>query len=62
MLELYILFKAWEMPWWNNAVDNPASACPNTVKFIKDNFSGADQEFRMEQIERGLKYGRHELI
>jgi hypothetical protein len=35
-----------EVPWWNGAVDNPASKMPNTMKFSEDNFDGEEYVFR----------------
>ena len=62
MMELFDLYLGFEVPWWNEAVANPASKMPKTMKFLEDNFDGEEYVFRRGQIMRGLKKGRDELI
>lgn len=62
MLELFDLYFGFELPWWNRAVNNHAAALPDTMKYLAENFDGDKQQFRREQIERGLTKGREKLI
>ena len=45
MLELFDLYFGFELPWWNQAVNDPATTLPDTCR------RGEDLKFRREQIE-----------
>ncbi len=45
MMELLDLYLGFEVPWWNEAVVNPASKMPKTMKFLEDNFEGDKYTF-----------------
>ena len=62
MMEVHSLYLSFEVPWWNEAVTNPASRIPKTMKFLEDNFQGDEYDFRRGQVMRGLKKGRDELM
>jgi len=62
MLEIMDLYYGFEVPWWNEAVANPETKLPKTMKYLRENFHGDDFDFRLSQIMRGLKKGRDEMI
>jgi hypothetical protein len=62
MMEVHSLYLNFEVPWWNEAVANPVSRIPKTMKFLEDNFHEEEYDFRRGQIMRGLMKGRDELI
>lgn len=62
MTEVHDLYFRFMLPWWNDAVKTPESKLPKTIKYLDDNFHGTDNNKRKEQILRGLKGGRDELI
>jgi hypothetical protein len=53
MLELFNLFYGFEMPYWNNAVKDPSSAMPKTMKAIDELEDGDLRRFCRQQIDRG---------
>ena len=62
MLSVFDLYFDFQLPWWNGAVNEPATYIPKTIKYLEDNFTGDEYELRKEQIAKGLKAGRDELI
>lgn len=58
-LELYMFFKNWEMPFFNNAVADPSSAFTSTMAYIDANFEGEKHKFRRESIIRGIEWSRN---
>ena len=62
MMEVFDLYFGYEVPWWNAAVNDPASKLPKTMQYLEDNFTGADYDFRRMQILRGLRKGQEEMI
>ena len=46
MMEVFDLYFGFEVPWWNAAVKNPESKLPKTMKYLLDNFSGDEYDFR----------------
>ena len=62
MMEMFDLYFGFEIPWWNEAVNNPQVKLPRTMKYLEDNFEGEEYNLRKAQIMRGLNKGRDELI
>jgi len=62
MMEVHDLYLDFELPWWNNAIENPRSSLPKTMAYLDKHFEGDDHARRLEQIMAGLKCGRDELI
>mmetsp|Transcript_5656 Transcript_5656/g.15886 ORF Transcript_5656/g.15886 Transcript_5656/m.15886 type:complete len:972 (+) Transcript_5656:584-3499(+) len=62
MMEVHDLYFHYMLPWWNDAIENPAAKMPKTFAYLDANFEGDEKEKRRAQIVRGIKAGRTELI
>ena len=62
MLEAQDQFWDFDMAWWNAAIDDPARCMPKTMNYLENNFQGEELETRRQQITRGLKMGRDEIL
>lgn len=62
MMEIYDIWLGFDVPWWNEAVNNPERQLPKTMKYLEENFEGEEYEFRKSQIMRGLTKGRDEMM
>ena len=62
MVEMFELYFGFEVPWWNEVNVTPGSKIPKTMQYLKDNFTGDEYDFRLNQIMRGLKKGCEEMI
>ena len=62
MLELFNFFYGFEMSYWNNAVDNTASAYPKTMAAIEELEDEELKRFCKQQMERGLRVARSKQI
>ena len=62
MLEIHDFFWDFEMPWWNKAVSHPELCMPRTWAYLHNNFEGEEFERRKQQVMRGLRAGRDEIL
>ena len=62
MLEAQDQFWDFDMAWWNTAINDPARCMPKTMNYLENNFQGEELETRRQQITRGLKMGRDEIL
>ena len=62
MMEIHDLYFDFELPWWSEVNENPATHMPKTMAYLNENFEGDELVMRQTQIQRGLKAGREELI
>ena len=62
MMELFQVYFGFEVPWWNEVVENPESKLPKTMKYLRQNFTPDEFDFRLIQIRQGLGKGRDEMI
>ena len=62
MMEIFDLYFGFEVPWWNEVVEDPACKLPKTMKYLRENFEGDEYDFCLSQILRGVKKGRDEMI
>jgi hypothetical protein len=61
-MELHGVFLDFELPWWNEAVKDPKKRLPETMAYLDEHFEGEEHQQRLELINRGLRWGREELL
>ena len=45
IMEVFDLYFGYEVPWWNEANDDPASKLPKTMKCLEEHFNGKESDF-----------------
>ena len=50
MMEMFDLYFGFEVPWWNEVVENPESKLPKTMKYLRQYFTADEFDFRLNQI------------
>ena len=62
MTDIFDPYIRYEVPWWNEAVNNPESKLPKTMKYLEGNFTYKEYMFRRSQIVCGLKKRQEDMV